>query len=379
MKKHQAKNLLTKYVKGETTAHERTLLEQWFLKDLEDSKHVPSQSRIEEADERITAYLMSHIGLQQTETKITKIWPRIAVAAAALILIFGSLFFLRSNFAKQQIVKNTINDIAPGSNKAVLTLANGKSIVLDNSQNGLIAKQGVTVINKSIKGELVYKQAESNEVPASKLTYNLITIPRGAMSQVVVLPDGSKVWINAASSLRYPTVFAANERKVELTGEAYFEVAHNPAKPFKVVSNNQTVEVLGTHFNINSYNDEPGINTTLLQGSVRIMANGNEKVLKPGQQSTIKNGTINLSEVDVSEVVAWKDGYFEFSNTDIQSAVRQISRWYDVEMQCEGHINDETLTGRISRSRNISEVLQMFQQSKNINITITGRRIMVKE
>jgi len=191
------------------------------------------------------------------------------------------------------------------------------------------------------------------------------------------LPDGTAVWLNAASSIKYPIAFSAKERRVVITGEVYFEVKHDAAKPFRVVSNEQTVEVLGTHFNINAYADEKNIKTTLLQGSVRIVANGNRAILKVGQSSAIDENKISIGNAD-DAAVAWKDGYFEFSESDIQTVMRQLSRWYDVDVIYIGTMSQETFTTRISRHKNISQVLNIIRASKSVNVEIQGRRIMVK-
>jgi len=197
---------------------------------------------------------------------------------------------------------------------------------------------------------------------------------------VVVLSDGSKVWINSASSLRYPTAFTGNERKVELTGEAYFEVAHNPAKPFRVASRNQTVEVLGTHFNINAYDDEPAIKTTLLEGKVKVTAANNEvRFLQPGQQSALSTGAFTVSAVETDEAVAWKNGQFMFENDNIQYIMRTLSRWYDVDVEYSGAIPDDTFGGGTSRFKNVSEVLNVLQLTGKVHFKIEGRKIIVSK
>jgi transmembrane sensor len=299
MKKHVAKSLISKYTKGETTPEESGMLEQGFLKDLQDSKYTPVHTRIEEADKRISANLMDHIGVYQTKTKITRIWPRIAAAASILFFLsFGAYFLFHKNSSVHLTAKNQIHDVAPGNRKAILILANGKTIILNNSQNGMLAKQGTSAI-KTTNGVLVYQQLfqSAKVVQPAVIDYNSIVVPRGAEYQVVVLPDGSRVWINSASSLRYPTTFTGSERKVELTGEAYFEVTHNPAMPFRVVTNTQIVEVLGTHFNINAYNDEQAVKTTLLEGKVKVTAAANSEVrfLLPGQQAALNSSLFTVN------------------------------------------------------------------------------------
>ena len=382
MKKHNAKSLISKYLRDEATPEERSLVEQGFQKDLENSDHTPSRERIALADQRMKANLMNHIGVHQTETKIVKIWPRIAAAASIFIFLsLGAYFLLHKKAPDQQVAQ--IHDIAPGTNKAILTLANGKKIVLDHTQNGLLAQQGASAV-KAANGEVVYAASKSeNPVPiaiGTAILYNSISIPRGAEYQVVVLPDGSKVWINSASSLRYPTAFTGNERKVELKGEAYFEVAHNPAKPFRVASRNQTVEVLGTHFNINAYDDEPAIKTTLLEGKVKVTAANNEvRFLQPGQQSALSTGAFTVSAVETDEAVAWKNGQFMFENDNIQYIMRTLSRWYDVDVEYSGAIPDDTFGGGTSRFKNVSEVLNVLQLTGKVHFKIEGRKIIVSK
>jgi transmembrane sensor len=361
--------LLQKYKAGNCTPNEKALLESWYL------QHDPAAIRELQPEELEADLQQIGIGLPlYSPGKSKRLWPRIAAAASILLLLsFGAYFVIYKHQVPSQKIAQ--KDIAPGSNSATLTLGNGKTIVLNGKQNGQLAVQGNMLVNKTAGGLLKYKAIAG---AGNEVMVNTVTTKRKEQYSVV-LSDGTTVWLNAASSIKYPTVFTGKNREVEITGEAYFEVVHDKAKPFRVVSNGQTVEVLGTHFNINSYDDEQTVKTTLLAGSVRIIANSNLKILKPGQQSTVQGNTINLSDVDVDEVVAWKEGYFEFADTDIQSVMRQISRWYDVDIQFEGLVTRETFTGRISRFRNISQVLKIVEASKSVNITIQGRRIMIKQ
>lgn len=295
---------------------------------------------------------------------------RLALAASVLLLLSaGGYLALRQ---PAPVTTQALN-FAPGGNKAVLTLAGGKQIVLTGVRNGQLAKQGSATITKAADGQLVYRSG-GEAAPA----YNTLTTPRGGQYHLT-LADGTGVWLNAASSISYPVAFTGKERRVSITGEAYFEVAHDAARPFRVTSNGQAVEVLGTHFNINSYANEPGARTTLLEGSIRLTAGGNQQILRPGQQATVNSGLISLSTADVGEATAWKDGYFEFSNADIQTVMRQLSRWYAVDIEFSGPATTETFTGRISRFRNISQVLKIVEASNSVHITVQGRRIMVSQ
>ena len=322
----------------------------------------------------------------QPKAKLVRLWPQLRklVSVAAVIIVlagFGIFFWLRRADPHKPLSAQTKTErnveIKPGGDKAVLTLANGSQIILDNVQNGIVATQSGISIRKDANGKVVF---DASAVAARNSTpgVNTITTPRGGQYQVV-LPDGSRVWLNAASSLKFPTFFPGKERNVELTGEAYFEVAKNKSKPFKVLSQNQTVEVLGTHFNINAYSDEEVTNTTLLEGSVRISkrsADGKgengERLLKPGQQAKL-GADIQVSNADVQAAVAWKNGYFVFAHEPIQSIMRQLSRWYDVDVVYQGKATTENFTGTISRFENISEVLDMLQLTGAVHFKIESQ------
>ncbi|MHB1179403.1 MAG: FecR family protein [Daejeonella sp.] len=313
---------------------------------------------------------------------------RIAAAVIFMVLTSGLYFYLNkptgSQLATQKLHPKK-NDIAPGGNKAILTLSDGSKISLSDAANGEIAKQGGISITKTSNGQLIYSIANSQPTThTSNLIYNTIETPKGGQYQIN-LPDGSKVWLNAASSLRFPASFTGNERKVELSGEAYFEVAHitlpagSGAMPFKVTSGNQTIEVLGTHFNVSAYSDEPSIRTTLLEGSVRVslpsplsgegLDRNFSKLIKPGQQSKV-NETIKVFNVDTEEAVAWKNGYFMFNNENIQSIMRKISRWYNVDIEYRGNISQKALWGSVSRFKNVSEVLDLIELTGSVHFKI---------
>lgn len=265
-------------------------------------------------------------------------------------------------------------DAVPGGNKARLTLATGAVIALDNAKNGWVAKQKNGMVRKAKDGELLYESSSSR--PADIPEFNTITTPRGGQ-YMVILPDGSKVWLNAASSLKFPVAFTGNERKVELTGEAYFEIFKNKQKPFKLTVNGAVIEVLGTHFNVMAYNDESALRTTLLEGSVKISKNDRSRLLKPGQQAEIdKQNVISISEADTEQAMAWKNGYFKFDRANIQTIMRQLSRWYDIDVVYEGKIPDDEFVGKIRRSVNVSEVLRVLELN-NIHFKIKDKKIIV--
>lgn len=308
---------------------------------------------------------------------------KISVAASLIILCtVGVLIYQHQREARSNGSLSIQHDILPGGNKAYLTLDNGKKISLTDAANGDIARQSGIIITKASDGQLVYTVAANAEPDPSGSGYNYNTIetPRGGQYQVR-LPDGTHVWLNAASSLRYPVNFSTGERRVELKGEGYFEVAKDKKHPFIVKTEQQEVTVLGTRFNINAYSDEPGVNTALLEGSVLVnnLAFDERRILKPGEQSTIlKNqSTIRVSDINVTEVMAWKSGYFIFDNKDIFSIMKVISRWYDVDIEYQNYTGDDRLGGTFSRSSNLSEILKNLEAIGKIHFKIKGRRIVI--
>lgn len=313
-------------------------------------------------------------------------WYQVGVAASILTLLSIGLFFYsnrsiddRSALSESEALKEKVI-IKPGGDKAVLTLSDGSKIILEDAKKGLLANQAGVSIQKTADGELLYSFAkdvgsESRKLP-EEVIYNKIETPFGGKYQIN-LPDGSKVWLNSASTLRFPALFSGNTREVELSGEAYFDVAKNPDKPFKVVTKDQIVEVLGTQFNINSYSDEETIKTTLIEGSVKIIYKNRVVLLSPGQQFQPNMNSSKVVEADTEEVTAWKDGYFLFKDEDIQSIMRKISRWYNVEVNYSGNIPEVGFGGNISRSKDINEVLNVLQLTNAVHFKVEGRRITV--
>ena len=308
-------------------------------------------------------------------------WRLVAASVSILLLSATALFLFRSKkenivFAKQNKVSQS-TDIAPGNNNAMLTLDNGSRIMLDSAANGTLAQQGNTKVLK-LNGQIAYnKTGDMDEKPV----YNTITTANGNQYQLI-LTDGSKVWLNAASSIRFPASFIGNERKVEITGEAYFEVAKNPNQPFKVEFKNKggeksEIEVLGTHFNVNTYSEEPEIKTTLLEGSVKIKNATAVQMLSPGEQARLSSHGIEIKkDVDIEQVMAWKNGFFLFDNTDIYTLMRQVSRWYDVEVHFEGSIPGDGFSGKISRNVPLSKFLKVLEMNE-LHVRTEGRKITV--
>ena len=306
-------------------------------------------------------------------------WPRWVAAAAMLLLLGTGYYFLTAtNKEKRELVgieQPKRNDIAPPNTvNAILTLSNGQKIILDSTGNGTLAMQGSVNVIKLADGQIVYRGI------SKEVQYNTLSNPRGSKVISLILADGSKVWLNSASSLRYPTSFTGKERKVEITGEAYLEVAHNPAMPFIVSKGNTSIKVLGTHFNVNAYDNESSLNVTLLEGSVSITTTGSQhsKVIKPGEQAQVGGkGDIELANsVDLNEVMAWKNGMFSFKNADIESIMREVSRWYDVDVVFEKPI-EEKFYAEVSRNTSVSTLLEMLGATEAVHFKIVGKTISV--
>ena len=304
---------------------------------------------------------------------------RVRLAAAAVItLLIGSTILVKVFTNKKAAPISPVaqqtpaTGIAPGGNKAVLTLADGSSITLDSTGNQVIQQGNASIYQQG--GRLQYKVEGNTE----GISYNILTTPTGGQYEIT-LPDGTQVWLNAASSLRFPTAFNGSERTVILTGEAYFDVAKNTNMPFKVAVNDIRVEILGTHFNVSAYADDNNITTTLLEGAVKVHSPGKAVVLKAGQQARFDHGTkgLDVSAGDTEGAVAWKNGYFKFSNENIQSVMRKIARWYNVDIEYRGDVTHKALWGTISRFENITEVLSMLELTGTMHFSMEGRKVIV--
>jgi ferric-dicitrate binding protein FerR (iron transport regulator) len=317
---------------------------------------------------------------------VKKRWMRMAAAASILLILGAAAYWLvRTRETNPQVTPvATIKDVSPGGNKAVLTLADNSTIILDSAANGQLAQQGNANIIKQSDGQLIYEPLSVNHSPVA---FNTLRTPRGGQYQLV-LPDGSKVWLNAASAITYPTAFEGKERKITIDGEAYLEVAHDALKPFKVQAKNTEVVVLGTHFNVHAYSDEPVIKTTLIQGKVKVrsvIGNGQSAkdneiavVLKPGEQAVLAGHsslTIDHSP-DIEEVLAWKNGLFRFNNADIETVMKQVERWYDVDVVYEGPKPDGHFRGKVPRNVMASEMLKIIQAS-GVKCKIENKKIII--
>jgi ferric-dicitrate binding protein FerR (iron transport regulator) len=318
--------------------------------------------------------------LEADRPQPAKVIPwRIRAWAAAVVLIVASsatFWLLRRPAPVQEPVAaaQPQKDIAPGGNRAVLTLSDGTEISLDSAGNGVLAQQGSAKVIKTGNGELQYDAPQNGGQPV----FNKIATPRGGQ-YTITLPDGSRVWLNASSSLRYPAVFNGGGRVVELEGEAYFEVAKQAGRSFVVKVDDMEVKVLGTHFNIMAYNDEPAVKTTLLEGAVEVKKAGLARKLKPGQGASLhrQSGTLELlPEVNTEEAVAWKNGFIQFEGNDIRSAMRQIARWYDVEVVYKGNVPAH-FRGIVPRNVPVSQVLKMLELTGEVRFEIGDRQIIV--
>jgi len=380
--------LLSKYNSGTCTKEEVAVVNRWYAAQVA-RQEVPKEPENPLMEEqliwgriRAAIQINSKFPAQNKERKLfSRKW---LTAAASLIVLFSVGFYAYryTHSHEAEMAKLRAHDIKPGGNKAMLTLADGTQLALNDQANGEIAKQSGASIRKTANGQLIY---EAKESPTSEVASNTISTPRGGQYQVN-LPDGTKVWLNALSSLTFPTAFTGNRRLVRLKGEGYFEVAKQEKMPFMVVTDKQAVLVLGTHFNINSYADEEGTKTTLLEGSVNVASVEPQKIpkmmikvatLKPGQQAVFSGGSLKVQPANIEEAIAWKNGKFKFSNENIESLMRKVARWYDVDIEYRGKISKEGFGGQVSRSRNVSELLEVLQLTRLVHFEIEGRRIIV--
>jgi len=304
---------------------------------------------------------------------------QIAVAVAIIFIAAGLFFFMGKDKTPQQPLQALAVEITPGKQGATLTLANGKKIRLNDVSTGEIAEEAGISVTKSANGQLIYEIKGSAGDPGKT---NTLTTAKGE-TYMLMLPDKSKVWLNAASSLTYATVLnKEGKRWVRLEGEAYFEIAKDPVLPFAVESGGQVIEVLGTHFNVNSYQDEAVVKTTLMEGSINVGIKGTDKItrLKPGQQSSLTNGAMRVETVDVDEAVAWQKGYFQFDGKTLETSLLEISRWYNVDIEYKDNsLRTRRLAGSISKYENVNKILKVMQLAGALNFRVDGRKVVVEK
>jgi len=365
MNAQQINELFKKRQTGKLSEKENAQMESWYISFASNADRQPSVEDLKESKAKI-------------RSKLPLVYPRsnrkllipISIAASLLILVsLGIFLYLQKTSNGEQ--NNYTNDVAPGKNSATLTLADGRKIFLSDRTSGEFAKQEGVNISKTKDGRLIYSVTGTN---AKTVTYNTLTTTNGEQIEVL-LADGTSVWLNAASELKFPTTFAgAKNRRVELVGEGYFEVFKNNKMPFIVHTDKQEIQVLGTHFNINSYAEDAAAKTTLIEGSVMI---NRKNIIKPGQQASGSGLNIIISNVDTELAVAWKNNKFMFEKENIQSIMNKIKRWYNVEIFYSGEVSKQLYTGSVSRFANVSKVLEILELTGNVHFKIEGRRITV--
>lgn len=375
MTSKQFKKLYERCVSGKSTPEEQKLFEDY--KDRFDLSDIPWTNEMgdhEAKGEELFNELNRRIS--ESESKKSKIWYWSAAASVLIILLAGLLADKKLNKTKIDKVAIVHSKIQPGGNKAILITSDGKQTFLEDSKDSLISVQSQMRVLRDKSNRLIY-QKDKSIGPEQKIEFNTLVTPRGGQYELV-LSDGTKVWMNADSRLKYPVSFAGKERVVELSGEAYFEVAKMSHMPFRVVSDKKTIEVLGTHFNVSAYSDEP-YRTTLLEGSVRLnYGAGPPTLLAPGEQATLNARQVfSVTRVSAIDAIAWKNGIFLFKNEPIRNVMKQISRWYDIEYDFQGDVDKKRLGGTVSRYADFKDLLKTIELTESIHFKIKGRRVTV--
>jgi transmembrane sensor len=394
--------LMEGYQAGTLTDAELIAFLQWYSEaGMDEFQRVYSQYHLNTGASTVHAVMPNEFRLRleeairdqdaQQDVRTVSIFRRYRFVWAAAVLLFivaGGYLYLQN---RQPVIppvvnKLPVNDAAPGTTKAVLTLADGSRVIIDSVQQGRLAIQGNTTVQRE-QGVIAYNETQpvTTQQGTRSVLYNTLTTVRGEQSPPLVLNDGTKVWLNAMSSIRFPVVFSGDTRTVEITGEAYFEIAKDPTKPFHVIipphpgrAGGADVEALGTQFNINSYGDEPDVRTTLVEGSVRVTQNARQLILKPGEQAVMAgNSTLTINHSpNIDQVMAWKRGLFDFNHASLQTVLRQLARWYDIDVQFEGNIPNRTFRGKITRDLNLSQVISILQDL-DIKFRIEGKKLLV--
>lgn len=383
LKNEKIEALAQKWLEGKLTPSEEQLFNEWYNRAIDkDAMLVSEEEDSETFKGRVFAQIKDSISKTALPGRLVvvggkrrkMVW---AAAAAVLIIMAAGVFRWINNYTSStHVITSVVNDVLPGSTGATVTFSDGRQLVLDSTAKGLIAdEKGSQVMLE--QGHLSYQPTGDH---ATGEYYNTVSTPIGRVYQLT-LADGTGVWLNAGSSITFPTAFAGNTRQVTISGEAYFEVAKDKFKPFLVQTGTATVEVLGTHFNINGYSNEPVITTTLLEGSVRMRQRSSSTLLTPGQQVQYDHTGDTAPQItwaNTEAVMAWKNGYFQFNDTDLKAVMRELSRWYDVTVQYEGNIPTKKIIGEISKNTNLSEVLQAFSYT-GIHFRIEGKTIIVTQ
>lgn len=367
---------------GNCTPQEQKLFEEYRDNfDLSDMPWTSDFGNKAEIEQRLKTDLHNRLFENQVKHLIPVGWW---AAAAAVVFVLGGLLFANGYFnsnTKPYQLASDKNIIKPGGNKATLTLADGKQIALDGLRKGKLFTLNDVTVNNDVDSNITYQKTAS-QITGKSQPYNVLSTPRGGKYQIT-LADGSKIWLNAGSTIKFPVDFTSDERAVELSGEAYFEVAHDAMRPFKVTSAGQVVQVLGTHFDINAYPDEAAVKTTLLQGSVKVYRKNQtaitqQIIIKPNEQAVFKSDKLSKTTVDADEFVAWKNGVILFKNADIHDVMSKIARWYNVEIEYQGQIGNDTYNGEIPRNAAFSEVIKILKLD-DINVKSSGRKLIVSQ
>jgi ferric-dicitrate binding protein FerR (iron transport regulator) len=386
--------LLFKYLQGTLTPEEEYELEKWKLQSAENRQFLERLSNEAtqgiDTDGTIPGTLEEKI-FGKIRDKVPELhgnvirmrgnWWRYAATAAVVLILFGySIMTMMQKERPKQVVAKVeqpvVEDVAaPDGNYASITLAGGEKIDINGSSRGTLASQGKVQVIKSADGLIIYKVATGRV--RGKMQFNTLANPKGSKVIGMVLEDGTKVWLNAGSSLTYPVAFIGKERKVSITGEAYFEVAKKKSMPFRIMKGEMMVEVLGTHVNVNAYGDEPHMKVTLLEGAVKVSSGNVSGILKPGQQAKVKDNDINVqSDINIDQVMAWKNGYFSFEKAGITEVMRQIARWYNIEVAYDGEIPNERFGGELRRNSKLSSVLKVLEKS-GVKFRIENNKVTV--
>ena len=379
------RELSQKWMDGSISPEEKIFLFSWY--DSFDDTELeldPEQARLFNLlQQDMLKDIRERLGHPPAPVKKMRFIRLAAAAAAIIVLAAGGWYFTRGNGHTTPVAAATPRpyrqDIQAGSDKAMLTLADGSTIDLDNASAGSLTTQGSAQINKTGDGRITYTAT----APSEEKTYNILSTPKGGQYRLT-LQDGTQVWLNAGSSIRYPTAFSGKERRVEVTGEAYFDVARNPEMPFRVsvrgfTSTNTEIEVLGTQFNVNAYSDEPDMKTTLLEGAVRLITPTASTTLRPAQQAILgSSGEMRTTPMsDPDETIAWKEGAFEFDHADIAAVMRQISRWYDVDVVYQGPVPADRFSGRFPRKTSLAGVLKIMNIS-GVQLMAENKKIIIR-
>ena len=376
--KHNAKDLLDRYLSGTASEEEKSLVEGWYLQSADEAPDLTADELLKFHESGLRS-LKAQI---RSKKRQAAVWLR---AAACIAVLLGTTWaYLRYQQVRDTMMleeKSTMQPTAilPGGNKAILTLGNGEKINLADVGNGVLSRQAGLTIMKQSKGQLAYIQGRNQTAESDPADFNTLEVPRGGLYQLQ-LPDGTKVWLNAASSLKYPSKFGKEERRVILSGEAYFEVAKEVNLPFIVVTENQEVEVLGTHFNIQAYPEDDQTSTTLLEGSVKVKVSHTSfsSLLEPGQQAVVHPAEpARIRQISNDDAVAWKRGYFAFENADLRAIMENLSRWYDVDVEYRGEIPVQQFGGAFPRTAMLADLLKHLEAYGNIYFEIKGRTVIV--